>query len=70
MQTKGNTQIKEVGQKQSLFHYLFTCFSINFSRYCIIGAYELELFLMAACHVWLHSMTCFEYVVDPDLFIS
>ena len=30
--------------------------------------FDCELLCMAACSIWLHSVTRLEYAVDPDLF--
>jgi hypothetical protein len=30
--------------------------------------FDCELLCMAACSIWLNSVTRLEYVVDPDLF--
>ena len=30
--------------------------------------FDSELLFAAACSVWLHSVTCLEYVIDPSLF--
>jgi hypothetical protein len=30
--------------------------------------FDSELLLMFACSIWLHSVTCLEYAIDPDLF--